>query len=156
MAFLLDTNILLRSVQSNHPMHGAALAAFAALANAKERVTIVPQVIVEFWTVATRPIANNGLGLTPKEAEAEMVKILGAFELLPETPALFDEWKKLVVAHGVSGVETHDARVVAAMKVHGLSRILTFNEHDFDRYKGIVTVVTPSILLAQGGSGTSS
>jgi hypothetical protein len=66
----------------------------------------------------------------PKQAEAEVEKILSTFELLPETPALFDEWKKLVVAHGVCGVETHDARIIAALKVHGISHILTFNEQD--------------------------
>ena len=120
-------------------MHGAALAALSSLGSAKERLTIVPQVIVEFWTVSTRPIANNGLGLTPKQAEAE-VGILATFDLLAETPALFEEWRALVAKYGVSGVETHDARMVAAMKVHGVTHILTFNEPDFARYRSIITV----------------
>jgi predicted nucleic acid-binding protein len=131
-------------------MQAAALAALSWVGNAKERIIIVPQVIVEFWTVATRPVANNGLGLTPQLAEVEVRKILATFELLPETPALFDEWRKLVVAHAVSGVETHDARMVAAMKVHGITHLLTFNEQDFERYKGIITVVTPSKVVSQG------
>jgi predicted nucleic acid-binding protein len=155
MAYLLDTNILLRSVQPNHPMHAAALLALGALGHAKERLTVVPQVIVEFWTVATRPVANNGLALTPAVANSEVEKILGTFELLPETEALFREWRALVVAHGVCGVETHDARMVAAMNVHGLSHILTFNEQDFDRFRTIITVVPPSKVVPQSG-GTGS
>lgn len=146
MAYLLDTNILLRSVQPDHPMHGAALAAIGRLGRTQERVTLVPQVIVEFWTVCTRPTANNGLGLTPQETQAEVEKILATFELLPETPALFDEWRTLVVKHDVSGVETHDARIVAAMKLHGITHILTFNEQDFRRYQSIITIVTPAAI----------
>jgi hypothetical protein len=45
MAFLLDTNILLRSVQPDHPMHGAALVTLARLGREQERVTVVPQVM---------------------------------------------------------------------------------------------------------------
>jgi len=149
MAYLLDTNILLRSVQPDHPMHGTALAALSSLGSAKERLTIVPQVIVEFWTVSTRPIANNGLGLTPRQAQTEIETILTTFELLPETPALFDEWRTLVVEHSVSGVETHDARIVAAMKLYGITHILTFNEQDFRRYQSILTVVVPLTFLTQ-------
>jgi predicted nucleic acid-binding protein len=38
---------------------------------------------------------------------------------------------------GVSGRQTHDAHLVAVMKVHGVARILTFNLADFRRYSGI-------------------
>jgi predicted nucleic acid-binding protein len=34
----------------------------------------------------------------------------------------------------VSGVQVHDARLVAAMKTHGVTHILTFNVVDFQRY----------------------
>lgn len=35
------------------------------------------------------------------------------------------------------GIQVHDARLVAAMKVHGVARILTINVTDFSRYPGI-------------------
>ena len=35
---------------------------------------------------------------------------------------------------GRTGKTTHDARLVAAMNVHGISSILTFNVQDFARY----------------------
>ena len=154
MAYLIDTNILLRSVQPDHSMHREAIAALVALGNAKERLTIAPQIIVEFWTASTRPLANNGLGLTPRKAHGEVEKILNTFDLLPETPALFEEWRKLVVAHEVSGLETHDARIVAAMKLHNITHVLTFNEQDFRRYQSIITVATPSTVLAQHGASS--
>lgn len=47
---------------------------------------------------------------------------------------------KLLVSRGVSGVQVHDARLVAAMRVHGVKRILTFNDKDFVRYADIEAV----------------
>ncbi len=47
----------------------------------------------------------------------------------------------------VSGKNAHDARLVAAMMVHGISRILTFNVGDFMRYAGIA-VLDPQQVLA--------
>ena len=41
------------------------------------------------------------------------------------------------MTHGVSGKKTHDARLVAAMTVHRIDHILTFNTDDFARYTGI-------------------
>jgi predicted nucleic acid-binding protein len=48
MAYLLDTNILLRIAQPTHPMHGEAARAVRALFRRKEALHIVPQTIYEF------------------------------------------------------------------------------------------------------------
>jgi predicted nucleic acid-binding protein len=61
------------------------------------------------------------------------------FLLLPETPALYSAWERLVVSHGIAGKAAHDARLVAAMQVHRLSAILTFDQ-GFLRYPGIEVV----------------
>jgi predicted nucleic acid-binding protein len=58
---------------------------------------------------------------------------------------VLDEWERLVKVHRVSGKNTHDARLVAVMKVHGIASILTFNVQDFTRYEGIA-VVNPDTL----------
>lgn len=42
------------------------------------------QVLYEFWVVATRPVASDGLGLTPDEAELHIAGIRGGFRLLPD------------------------------------------------------------------------
>lgn len=44
------------------------------------------------------------------------------------------------------GVNVHDARLVAAMLVHGLTHILTFNISDFARYSEI-TAVHPTTII---------
>ena len=94
MSVLLDTNILTRSAQPGHPMHKAAVDAVDILRTRGEQLYVVPQNMVEFWAVATRPISVNGLGMTPTQAQAELVLIKSLFRLLPDTPAIYDEWEE--------------------------------------------------------------
>jgi predicted nucleic acid-binding protein len=44
------------------------------------------------------------------------------------------------MAHGVRGLQVHDARLAAIMQAYGLSRILTLNQQDFLHYPGIQAV----------------
>jgi predicted nucleic acid-binding protein len=45
----------------------------------------------------------------------------------------------------VRGKNAHDARLVAAMLVHGLTHVLTFNGKDFARF-GEIAVIPPDGL----------
>jgi len=101
------------------------------------------------WAVATRPIEHNGLGLSISAAAGELERIKAMFVLLPDTPAIYPAWESLVVKHQVSGKSTHDARLVAAMQVHGVTAILTFDTTGFSRYPGI-EVVDPADVVAAG------
>ena len=69
---------------------------------------------------------------------------------MADSRALHEEWRKLIVQYEVSGVQVHDTRLVAAMRVHGVKRVLTFNTKDFTRFKGIVAV-SPTEILQQNG-----
>jgi predicted nucleic acid-binding protein len=106
-----------------------------------------PQNVVEFWNVLTRPKENNGFGLTVVEADREVSLIETRFTFLPDNERIHREWRQLVVAHAVAGLQVHDARLVAAMRVHGITRLLTLNRTDFLRYSEI-TVVHPAELSA--------
>jgi|SRR5579864_2235587 len=140
MEYLADTNVLLRSTRQTHPMHRIAMAAVTTLLRSGDRVCVTPQNIIEFWNVCTRPEDRNGLGLTPDEADREASRLEALLTLLPGVPAIYPEWRRLVVTHSVSGVQVHDARIVAAMNVYGMSNLLTFNGADFTRYPGIHVV----------------
>lgn len=86
--------------------------------------------------MVTRPLTDNGLGFTTEQAVVEVKALKKFFALLPEVP-LLDEWERLAVAYRVSGRNTHDARLVAAMTVCNVGSILTFNIQDFARYREI-------------------
>jgi len=90
--------------------------------------------------VATRPVEQNGLGMAPAAVAVELTRIKSMFELLHETPAIYPVWESLVIQYRVIGKPAHDARLVAAMKVHGLTAILTFDRTGFSRYAGIEVV----------------
>ncbi len=136
MATLLDTNILLKMTQPQFPFATIAERAISSLRRTGESLHIATQNLFEFWAVATRPSTENGLGLTVEEASLEIARLKILFPLLPELP-LLHEWERIVVLHKVSGKNSHDARLVAAMTVNGIANILTFNVQDFARYKDI-------------------
>jgi predicted nucleic acid-binding protein len=144
VAYFLDTNILLRVVQSAHPMHAAAAAALARLTTDSEDLYLLPQNVREFWNVCTRPAERNGLGLPHAQVEAEVRAIEELFPVLEDGLPVYREWRRLVLVHQVSGVQVHDAYIAAAMRVHGVPNLLTFNTGDFARYG--LNAVDPAAL----------
>jgi predicted nucleic acid-binding protein len=146
MSYLVDTNVLLRSVQETHSMHREAVQAVTSLLKQGEMLCIVPQNLIEFWVVATRPIAVNGLGLSVNESLEELELLKATFILLPDTEVIFSTWEHLVLNYGVMGKPAHDARLVASMIVHNLTHLLTFNTGDFKRFPEIYTIAPHSIL----------
>ena len=94
---------------------------------------------------------RNGLGLSPSEAALEVARLVELFTLLPDNPSIFPEWLRLVVAHNVSGVQVHDARLVAVMNIHGVKSILTFNGRDFARYPTIRCLHPSDLSTYQSG-----
>jgi predicted nucleic acid-binding protein len=108
-------------------------------------VFVTGQNIIEFWNAATRPVNRNGFGLTVAQADQAAAQLETYFPFASDSGAVYSEWRQLVVLVGVSGVQVHDARLVAVMRVHGLTHILTFNTVDFTRYPGI-TVVHPQTV----------
>ena len=138
----MDTNVLLRSIDVGHAVQPVAQNAMIKLGKDRESLSIFSQNLIEFWAVATRPIANNGLGLSIAQTEEELTNLKRLFKLLPDTADILPEWEQLVVKHQVLGKQAHDARLVAAMNVHSVTHLLTFNTDDFKRYDEI-TVVNP-------------
>jgi len=134
VVYLADTNVLLRLADRTHPVHPTVRAAVRKLRTGGHSLRATPQNFVEFWNVATRPTERNGFGLSPATADRLLRLVERLFLLLPDSPTVYPEWRRLVVAFGVSGVQVHDARIVAAMIVHGVTHILTFNTTDFVRY----------------------
>ena len=140
MAILIDTNILLRAVQTEHPMNASAVRALAILMEREERLVVSVQNIAEFWNVATRPEVNNGLGFSIEETRDEVFKLEEFFEVLHEDPSSYAVWKDLVIENRVSGVQVHDARLASIMKIYDVRQIVTFNVQDFTRYAGIEAI----------------
>ena len=137
---LVDTSALLPTLQPLHPQREIVRSAIKALTARGRELHIVPQNLVELWVVATRPVEHNGLGMPSSSVAVELARLKSMFLLLPETPSIYPICEALVTRHQVSGKPSHDARLVAAMQVHNLTAILTFDKTGFSRYPGIKVV----------------
>jgi len=147
MRVLVDTNLLTRAVDTTHPQHETATKAITVLTSRGDTPCLVPQNLYEFWVVCTRPLGENGLGMTTALVLRQLNDLKQAFDLLDETPAFRPTWEALVAQYNVQGKSAHDTRLVVAMKVYGLTSILTFNKQHFVRYDGIM-VLSPDEIFA--------
>src|SRR5438477_13176142 len=137
---LVDTNILLRITRRSDPQHKVVDTALARLAGQGTALHYTHQNIAELWNAMTRPLTRNGFGLTADEADREVQAIESGMSLLPDSEAVYREWRRIVVEFDVSGVQVHDARLAAAMYVHAVNHILTINVADFSRFKNLTAV----------------
>ena len=87
MKYLADTNIVLRIADTGSAQHLIAAQAVARLLANNDEICLAPQVISEFWVVASRPTSVNGLGWSVNAVEQTVVKLLKEFLVLTETPA---------------------------------------------------------------------
>lgn len=135
MAFLADTNVAARRVLTQDPAHAEIKRAIDALLRRGETVAITAQTLVEFQALATRP----------REANAQARDMEAIFPLLDETPAVYVRWCALMERYDVRGRQVYDARLVAVMLAHGVTRVLTANASHFRRFVEI-SVVEPKDL----------
>ncbi len=102
-SYLLDTIIVLRLIDREDPQHRLCRAAVDTLIERHVEVCLAPQVLVEFWVVATRPSGSqNGLGWDTDKTDVCVSQLRQLFRLRPECPELFDRWQQLARDFGSS------------------------------------------------------
>ena len=142
----VDANVLLRLAEIGHPQNDPARRSVERLTSDGAVLVLLPQVVYEFWVVATRPVDVNGLGLSPDRVAAIIRDRLAAFLLVENSPNLLAVWLDIVERYAVRGKPAHDARLVAAMVCEQVATLLTFNVEDFRRYSEIAAVTPASVL----------
>lgn len=146
MSYLLDTGILLRFVSKHDSNFAEIRRAVRTLKSRREPMFLTTQTIAEFWNVCTRPVTSRGgFGLSVEETKNRVELLERNFALLPDSPKVYAEWKQLVESYKVSGVQVHDARLVAIMNVYGIQNIITLNTKDFSRFRNICAVEPKNI-----------
>lgn len=143
MRYVLDANILLRLADNQSVHHSVVVTALGKLKNSGHDFVIFPQSLHEFWSVGSRPVQANGVGISTTDLVAWLNYFQSQFQLLPETSLCMTEWQRLMTHYGPIGKPSHDCRYVASMLAHGLTHLVTLNGRDFARYtvgEGIVVV----------------
>jgi predicted nucleic acid-binding protein len=144
----IDTNVLVGAIQTFDPeLRTLARRAVTTLYRQREQLLCFPQNLVEFWNASTRPASANGLGFSPEQAARYVDRFQTLLQLFPETPEIFPAWRRLVLTHRVSGIQVHDARIVAAMTVHQVRKILSFDVGDFKRYYLGINTLHPKDVI---------
>jgi hypothetical protein len=59
MRILIDTNVLLRSSEPAHLHFQVSIDAIDVLRSRGHELILVPQILYEYWSVATRPLSWN-------------------------------------------------------------------------------------------------
>jgi len=130
---LVDTNVLLEATDEGRKLHQAAVGVFQNAAGAGVCLFLGTQVIREYLVVASRPLANNGLGMDLSAALGNITRFRSRTSLIAETlqaGELFLEW----AAHfGIRGKRLHDLQLLASASVAGMDGLLTANEGDFPK-----------------------
>ena len=139
MRVLLDTNVLLRLSDPADAQYAVADGAVDALLAGGHEVVLVPQVLYEYWAVATRAVGTrlNGLGLTVEEAESHVRRFRALFPVLEDESGVFRTWFDFVVDNRITSRKSFDVRLAASCAALGLSHVLTFNGRDFRGFAGV-------------------
>ena len=145
-SYLLDTNVILRASDPASETFSLAAESVFLLLTENHECFLTAQVLIEFWVVATRPIEVNGLGWTAERTRQQIDLLTSELSLLPEKPEIFTYWLELVTAHNIKGKRTHDLRLLAVMKAHQISNLLTFNPEDFIAIPG-VNIIQPQEII---------
>ncbi|MGH9397919.1 MAG: type II toxin-antitoxin system VapC family toxin [Terriglobia bacterium] len=140
LRYAIDTNVLLRLAQRNHPQHGVIATALRRLVAREVELCFTPQNLGEFWNVSTRAVERNGFGLSIQETDAHVQAIERTMTLLAEDERVYRVWRRLLLSYDVRGVQVHDAHLAATLEVHGVTHLLTFNGEDFKRFPSLIPV----------------
>lgn len=141
--YLLDANILLRAATKTSAQHSVTVEAMTALTGQGHDLVITPQVLFEFWAVASRPLDVNGFEWPTADVRDAIDRLLERFPLILEPSTVFPEWLQLATGSQVIGKKAHDARLAALCRIESLA-LLTFNTPDFRRFG--ISAVSPDEL----------
>ena len=78
---VVDTNVLLAATDRSRDHYDAAT---RFLNEDVRRLAVSPQIVREYLAVTSRPVAGNGLGLSGKDAVANVEQLLEGMEVLIE------------------------------------------------------------------------
>ena len=140
-SIFVDTNVLLSASAPGRGLHGNALFVLQDWPRQGRRLYCNGQVLREYLVVSTRPLAQNGLGLTIEDALHNLRAFSGRLKVLAESEAVSLRLRQLVGFIPCLGKQIHDANLVATALVHKVNGLVTENIEDFRRFEGTLVII---------------
>jgi hypothetical protein len=144
----VDTNILVYAHREDSPWHRAAYARLRELAEGSAPWAIPWPCVHEFLAVVSHP--NIYRPPTPLAHALDQVGCwLESPSLHPigELEGYWETLKAVMLSGNIAGAKTHDARVVAICRQHGV-KVVWSADRDLSRFGGL-KIVNP--LISEGG-----
>jgi uncharacterized protein len=127
---LLDANVLVYALNVDAPQHPECLAVIQHAATRAMPGVLVPQVLIECYSVITSP--RRVASPTPPENAWRVMRSLSeAIETKSVPESFFDDLESLVTRHPRRGRDIFDLALVAQMRRHGIRTICTCSARDF-------------------------
>lgn len=127
---LLDTNVLVYALDADSPHHPECLAVIQHTATGALPGVLVPQILIECYSVITSP-RRVPHPVLPHEAREVLRSLSLAIEVRPVPETLLDDLDRLLDRHPRRGRDVFDLALVAQMQSHGIRTICTCNARDF-------------------------
>lgn len=121
---------------------GTLKAKLVDLADNGLQICVANQSFYEYWSVATRPVGSNGLGLEPARAAELISKVREGFFVLEDPSDLFERWFEFCQRFDIRGRPSHDARLIALAEAHQITHFFTLDAGFYRRFTHM-TIVTP-------------
>jgi toxin-antitoxin system PIN domain toxin len=128
---MVDTNVLVYSTVTGNPWHQHARGWLTALRGQGSVLCVSPQILREYLVVLTRGQVFE-VRFTVEQAVGTVEAFLPRLRVFDETDSTAANLRDLVRRYQVRGKHIHDANIVATMMTHGLARLATYNQKDFD------------------------
>ena len=146
MASLVDTNVLVYSVDSRFPDKRRVATELLRKGILENSVRVPHQAIVEFFAVVTRPDRVGQTVLAPDEARRESEEFLVQFVILYPNEAIVRSALRATAAYRLSWFDAH---LWAYADHYGLAEILS-EDFQHGRLYGTVRVLNPFLEEATG------
>ncbi len=146
---LVDTNVLLEATDEGRRLHGHALDLFRNASDAGVDLFLGTQVLREYLVVATRPIENNGLGMTTDHALDNIKRFQKRASLVAETlqaGELFLEWAG---KYQIRGKRLHDLQILATASAAGMHALITANMKDYPNSSALSIIPLAALKLGE-------
>lgn len=154
MRVAIDTCVLLRTRDIRSPLHAVVKQVLQEIASSDIRTFVTPQVLAEYWAVATRPAdQRGGLGLPPDVVRTDIRYFMELHEMAREPRNLFDIWLEILAVYSVSGKAVWDARLAAVLKANHTRYPVTFDPADFKRFSFLTPVLPQDLQTLVGDKG---
>ena len=139
MAALVDTNILVYSVDPRFPDKRRIATGLLRRGILEDSIRLPHQAIVEFLAVVSRPLSSGGFLLAPAEALRETEELLLEFVVLYPNEAIVRTALRAMAAYRLAW---YDAHLWAYADYYGLSELIS-EDFQHGRLYGTVRAVNP-------------